>query len=60
LDVGIPDKICEEKSSLSFGALKAAQAQGDFQALTEKKRRIIRFHFYGNPVTDLKTLTKLI
>jgi glucose-6-phosphate isomerase/transaldolase/glucose-6-phosphate isomerase len=60
LDVGIPDKICEEKSSLSFGALKAAQAKGDRQALTEKKRRIIRFHFFGNPVIDLKTFTKLI
>ena len=45
LDLDIPDEIGKEKSSLTFGALKAAQAQGDWQALTEAGRRIIRFHF---------------
>jgi transaldolase/glucose-6-phosphate isomerase len=31
--------------SISFGTLIQAQALGDFQALTEKGRRIIRIHF---------------
>ncbi|MBN1472140.1 MAG: hypothetical protein JW925_10200, partial [Syntrophaceae bacterium] len=59
-DIDIPDKICEEKSSLSFGALKAAQAQGDFQALTEAERKIIRFHFPQNPVAGLKIFTEIL
>jgi glucose-6-phosphate isomerase len=60
LDVDIPDNIGDEKSSLTFGALKAAQAQGDWQALTDAGRRIIRFHFRENPAAGLKTLTEII
>ena len=60
LDVDIPDDIGKEKSSLTFGALKAAQTQGDWQALMEAKRRIIRFHFRINPATGLKTLAEII
>jgi len=59
-DVDIPDDIGKEESSLTFGALKAAQAQGDWQALIDKGRRIIRFHFQENPAAGLKTLTKLL
>lgn len=60
IDVNIPDDIGEEKSSLTFGALKAAQAKGDWQALKDAGRRIIRFHFRKNPVDDLKILAKFI
>jgi glucose-6-phosphate isomerase len=60
LDVDIPDNIGDEKSSLTFGALKAAQAQGDWQALTDAGRRIIRFHFRKNPAAGLKTLVEII
>jgi glucose-6-phosphate isomerase len=56
-DINIPDDIGKEESSLGFGALKAAQAQGDWQALTDAQRRIIRFHFQKNPIAGLKTLT---
>jgi len=56
LDLDIPDEIGREKSSLSFGALKDAQAKGDFQALTEKKRRIIRIHFKKDPTDGLNTI----
>lgn len=59
-DVSIPDEIGEGKSSLTFGVLKAAQSQGDFQALTEKKRRILRFHFPQNPVAGLKTIVDFL
>jgi glucose-6-phosphate isomerase len=60
LDVDIPDDIGKEKSSLTFGALKAAQAQGDWQALKDAGRRIIRFHFRANPAAGLKPLTELL
>ena len=59
-DIDIPDDIGKEESSLTFGALKAAQAKGDWQALIDKGRRIIRFHFQENPAAGLKTLAKLI
>ena len=37
-DVEIPGE------KYSFGTLVAAQAQGDYNALTENERRLIRFH----------------
>jgi transaldolase/glucose-6-phosphate isomerase len=37
-DIEIPDE------KYSFGVLVAAQAQGDYNALKENKRRLIRFH----------------
>ena len=59
-DIDIPDQIGEDKSSLTFGTLKAAQAKGDRQALTEAKRRIMRFHFRTNPSAGLKTIANLL
>jgi len=59
-DIDIPDQIGEDKSSLTFGALKAAQAKGDRQALTEAGRRIIRIHYRENPVARLKKLAEHI
>ncbi|HUN55722.1 MAG TPA: hypothetical protein VMU29_11255 [Smithella sp.] len=59
-DVDIPDDIGKKESSLTFGALKAAQAKGDWQALMDKKRRVIRFHFRENTAAGLKTLAKLL
>ena len=59
-DVDIPDDIGKEESSLTFGALKSAQAKGDWQALIDKGRRIIRFHFQENSAAGLRNLAKLI
>ncbi|KUG22798.1 glucose-6-phosphate isomerase [hydrocarbon metagenome] len=59
-DVDIPDEIGKNKSSLTFGTLQAAQAQGDWQALKEEGRRIIRFHFRTNSVAGLKNLTEIL
>ncbi|MGA2782137.1 MAG: glucose-6-phosphate isomerase [Smithella sp.] len=60
LDIGIPDRIGVAGSTLTFGALKAAQAQGDWQALKDAGRRIIRFHFRANPTAGLKKITELL
>jgi hypothetical protein len=60
IDVAIPDRIGEENSTLTFGALKAAQAAGDWQSLLDKGRRVIRFHFKTNPSASLKDIAKLL
>jgi glucose-6-phosphate isomerase len=60
LDIGIPDRIGVAGSTLTFGALKAAQAQGDWQALKDAGRRIIRFHWKANPAAGLKKLTEFL
>ena len=60
LDIGIPDRIGVAGSTLTFGTLKAAQAQGDWQALKDAGRRVIRFHFRANPTAGLKKITELL
>jgi glucose-6-phosphate isomerase len=60
LDIGIPDHIGVAGSTLTFGVLKAAQAQGDWQALKDAGRRIIRFHWRANPAAGLRKLTELL
>jgi glucose-6-phosphate isomerase/transaldolase/glucose-6-phosphate isomerase len=56
IDVDIPDQIGSADSTLTFGMLKAAQALGDWQALLDAGRRIIRFHWKTNAAAGLKTL----
>ena len=60
IDVNIPDRFGADGSTLTFGTLKAAQAEGDWQALLDKGRRIIRFHFKTNPATNIKNLIELL
>ncbi len=59
-DAPIPDEIGDARSSLTFGLLKKAQALGDFQALAEQGRKVIRIHFHGNFVKHLERLTDFI
>lgn len=44
----------------SFGTLIAAQAMGDYQALEERGRRLIRFHVVGDPIAGLERLEEKI
>jgi len=44
----------------SFGTLIAAQALGDYQALQERKRRLIRFHLGSDLVAGLERLRDII
>jgi len=44
----------------SFGTLIAAQAMGDYQALEERDRRLIRFHVVGNLIAGLERLEEKI
>ena len=41
---------------LTFGVVKAAQAQGDFQVLSERRRRVLRVHLQGEPQAGLRRL----
>jgi transaldolase/glucose-6-phosphate isomerase len=44
----------------SFGVIKAAQARGDFDVLTERGRRALRVHLKGDLKAGLKTLDHAI
>jgi transaldolase/glucose-6-phosphate isomerase len=44
----------------SFGVIKAAQARGDFDVLTERGRRALRVHLKGDLKTGLKMLDAAI
>jgi len=56
-DAPIPDEPGQSSSSVTFGALKAAQAMGDRQALINSGRRVIRLHFRKNPSAGLGKMT---
>lgn len=43
-DIPIPDEMAMEKSSIGFGVLKTAQAEGDRRVLIQAGRQIIRVH----------------
>jgi len=44
----------------SFGVIKAAQARGDFNVLTERGRRALRVHIKGDLEAGLKALNSAI
>jgi transaldolase/glucose-6-phosphate isomerase len=49
-DVAVPGQ------KYSFGVVKAAQARGDFQVLSERKRRALRVHLGADVAAGLKAL----
>jgi glucose-6-phosphate isomerase len=59
-DLPIPDQAGEDKSSISFGTLKNAQALGDRQALLDYKRRVIRFNLGKDVDKGLDLLIKVL
>jgi transaldolase/glucose-6-phosphate isomerase len=44
----------------SFGILKRAQAQGDFQVLAERDRRLLRVHLGADVRTALARLREMV
>ncbi len=58
MDIAIPDLPGASGSTLTFGALKSAQAEGDRQALLQLNRRIIRLHLGANVSDNLNFLIK--
>jgi transaldolase/glucose-6-phosphate isomerase len=57
-DVPIPDEAGSPESSTSFGVLKMAQAQGDYQALVSVGRRVLRIHLGGDVIGGLVKLVE--
>ncbi|MBI3163290.1 MAG: bifunctional transaldolase/phosoglucose isomerase [Chloroflexi bacterium] len=55
-DVVIPDEAGKSAWTLSFGALKTAQALGDAQALRDGGRAVIHFDLGADAVAGLKKL----
>jgi hypothetical protein len=53
-DLPVPGK------KYTFGIVKAAQARGDFNVLTERERRALRVHLTADLATGLKTLQQAI
>ena len=54
IDLDIPGE------AYSFGTLISAQAQGDFQALVDRGRRVIRFHIKGDVFDGLRRLSDIL
>lgn len=48
------------ESGYTFGQLIQAQAWGDFHALKERKRRILRFNLKGQRINGLEKITSII
>ncbi|CAN5296160.1 hypothetical protein BH11CYA1_BH11CYA1_31410 [soil metagenome] len=67
-DTGVVLQVtCEDSDDLavpgqkySFGVVKSAQARGDFQVLTSRKRRALRVHISGNLEEGLQQLSQAI
>lgn len=59
-DLPIPDKAGEDRSSMTFGVLKAAQAAGDARALANADRKVIRLWADANPADDVNSLARSI
>lgn len=59
-DLPIPDRIGEDQSTISFETLITSQYLGDFQALHDNGRRILRIHLGKKPLIELKKFIKII
>lgn len=56
-DLPIPDEVGSPHSTIRFGTLKLAQALGDYQALINQGRRVIRFHLKKDFPSAIESLT---
>ena len=59
-DLPIPDEAGSDKSSISFGTLKLAQALGDAEALQQSKRQVLCFHTENSQLDELNRLIDFI
>ncbi len=59
-DTPIPDEPGSEKSAMTFGVLKNAQALGDRMALLDNKRSVLTFDLGSDHAGSLKKITSLV
>jgi transaldolase/glucose-6-phosphate isomerase len=55
-----PADLAVPGEKYTFSVVKAAQAQGDFAVLAERKRRAIRVHISGDIAAGLERITKAV
>ncbi|MDD5723638.1 MAG: hypothetical protein PHY29_07870 [Syntrophales bacterium] len=60
MDVPIPDDPGSFTSSMTFGLLKKAQAAGDWEALQDAGRQVVRFHLGTDIIDGLTRLTEAL
>ena len=53
-DLPVPGRGC------SFGVVKAAQARGDYQVLSDRGRRLLRLHLTGDVAAGLNRIADLV
>src|SRR6185436_6628933 len=53
-DVAVPEQ------KYTFGVVKAAQARGDFEVLSERGRRALRVHLGADVAAGLRTLERAV
>ena len=56
VDLPIPDEAGSDTSSMSFGVLESAQALGDWHALKQAGRMVMRIHFEENLLEGIKKI----
>ncbi len=56
VDLAIPDEAGADASAMPFGVLKNAQALGDYQALVDEERRVLRIHLGTDVAGGLRRL----
>ncbi len=59
-DIEIPDEPGGHTSSITFGILKEAQVRGDYQALKDAGREVIRLHLSDAPADKIGVITELL
>lgn len=59
-DVPIPDEPGDAASSIGFGVLEESQVQGDYRALLEGGRRVVRFHLGSDAVGYVRQMTRML
>ena len=57
-DLPIPEEAGSDKSNISFGILKEAQALGDRQALIDGGRRVLRIHLTGEHADAIRKIVQ--
>jgi glucose-6-phosphate isomerase len=60
VDIPIPSAPGQKGSSVTFGDLLKAQALGDFSALKDAKRRIVRLHLPHDPLRGMRELLEML
>lgn len=59
-DVTIPDEMGFRQGVVSFGVLKTAQALGDYQALLDAGRKVIRVHLGDEGIEGIRMLSRAV